>query len=205
MSSDRAAAWLAKHDEPAADNSVPGWWHEHRRLHKRHDKRALTLISSLSSRSADLIWQNAWAACLEAIEHALIDARMLPALGFWIIARQAKRRVAPSRCAPERTPFWSAMPASSRPAVPYGTSTAWPWNTAARPARRPPQRRLPAQGRRAHRGGPVRRRHRPGHARLSGQHRVTPEFRMENACAEDAVAEPGGVGQVKPAGGHGRA
>jgi hypothetical protein len=28
---------------------------------------------------------------LEAVEHALIDAQMLPALGFWLIAKPAAR------------------------------------------------------------------------------------------------------------------
>ncbi len=89
---DRAAAWLAEHDQSAADNSVPGWWHEHRRLHTSATmKRALyahfePVLEIRRPYLARMLGRHD----LEAIEHALIDARMLPALGFWIIARQAK-------------------------------------------------------------------------------------------------------------------
>jgi SAM-dependent methyltransferase len=89
---DRSAAWLAKHDLSAADNSVPGWRHEHRELHTSATiKEALyahfePVLEIRRPYLARMLGRHD----LEAIEHALIDARMLPALGFWIIARRAK-------------------------------------------------------------------------------------------------------------------
>ena len=89
----RAAAWLAKYDQSAADNSVPGWRREHRELHTSdaikkalyaHFEPALEIRRPYLAR---MLGRHD----LEATEHALIDAQMLPALGFWIIATRAKK------------------------------------------------------------------------------------------------------------------
>lgn len=89
---DRAAACLAKHDQSAADNSVAGWRREHAELHTRTAiKKALDahfepVLEIRRPYLARMLGRHD----LEATEHALIDAQMLPALGFWIIARRPK-------------------------------------------------------------------------------------------------------------------
>jgi SAM-dependent methyltransferase len=91
---DRAAAWLAKHDQSAADNSVAGWRREHGELHtsaaikKALDARFEPVLEIRRPYLARMLGRHD----LEATEHALIDAQMLPALGFWIMARRAKTR-----------------------------------------------------------------------------------------------------------------
>jgi SAM-dependent methyltransferase len=87
---DRAAAWLAKHDQSGADNSVAGWRREHAELHTSAAiKQALDahfepVLEIRRPYLARMLGRHD----LEATEHALIDAQLLPALGFWIIARR---------------------------------------------------------------------------------------------------------------------
>lgn len=85
---DRAAGWLAEHDSSDADNSVAGWRREHSNLHT-----GAAIRNALNARFAPVLeTRRTYLARmlarrdLEAREHALIDARMLPALGFWVIA-----------------------------------------------------------------------------------------------------------------------
>ena len=86
---DCASGWLAEHDSSDADNSVPGWWREH------GDLRTGTMIKeALGARFEPLLEaRRPYLARmlrrhdLEAVEHALIDAQVLAALGFWMIAR----------------------------------------------------------------------------------------------------------------------
>jgi SAM-dependent methyltransferase len=85
---DRAAGWLAGHDLSDADNSVPGWRREH------GDLRTGTMIKeALGARFEPLLQaprpylaRMLARPDLEAVEHALVDAQVLPALGFWMIA-----------------------------------------------------------------------------------------------------------------------
>ncbi|HJY99422.1 MAG TPA: methyltransferase domain-containing protein [Streptosporangiaceae bacterium] len=88
----RAAAWLAKHDLSHADNSVAGWRREHSELHT-----TATIKKALYARFEPVVEvrrpylaRMLGRADLEATEHALIDAQMLPALGLWTIARRAE-------------------------------------------------------------------------------------------------------------------
>ncbi|MGH3228188.1 MAG: class I SAM-dependent methyltransferase [Streptosporangiaceae bacterium] len=85
---DRAAGWLAQHDRADADNSVTGWRREHGGLHT-----GATIKAALDARFESLLeGRRPYLARmlarhdLETTEQALIDARMLPALGFWMIA-----------------------------------------------------------------------------------------------------------------------
>jgi SAM-dependent methyltransferase len=81
---DRAAGWLAEHDSADTDNSVAGWQHEHRNLHtgatikEALDVRFRPLLEARCPSLARMLARHD----LEATEHALIDAQMLPALGF---------------------------------------------------------------------------------------------------------------------------
>jgi SAM-dependent methyltransferase len=87
---DRAAGWLAEHDSSDADNSVAGWRHEHSGLHTGAViTQALEMCFEpvLEARRPYLARMLA-RHDLETVEHALIDARMLPALGFWVIAER---------------------------------------------------------------------------------------------------------------------
>lgn len=88
----RAAAWLAKDDQSAADNSVLGWWREHRELHTSAAiKKALyTHFEPVLEIRRPYLARMLGRHDLEATEHALIDTQLLPALGFWIIAMRAK-------------------------------------------------------------------------------------------------------------------
>lgn len=88
----RHAAWLAKHDLSHADNSVAGWRREHSELHT-----IATIKKALYARFEPVVEvrrpylaRMLGRADLEATEHALIDAQILPALGLWIIARRAE-------------------------------------------------------------------------------------------------------------------
>lgn len=87
---DRAASWLAKHDRSDADNSVAGWRREHGDLHT-----GAAITQALEARFEPLVEVSRPYLArmlarpdLEAEEHALIDAQILPALGFWIIAKR---------------------------------------------------------------------------------------------------------------------
>lgn len=88
----RAAAWLAETDPSAADNSVTGWRREHAELHTGAAiKKALwPRFEPVLEVSRPYLARMLARRDLEALEHALIDAQMLPALGFWIIARRAE-------------------------------------------------------------------------------------------------------------------
>ncbi len=87
---DRAVSWLAKHDRSDADNSVTGWRREHSDLHtgvtiaKALDARFQPLLEVSRPYLARMLARHD----LEAVERALIDAQMLPALGFWLIAER---------------------------------------------------------------------------------------------------------------------
>ena len=84
---DRAAGWLAGHDS-SGDNSVAGWRREHGGLHtgatikEALDARFEPLLQARRPYLARMLARHD----LEAVEHALIDAQALPALGFWMIA-----------------------------------------------------------------------------------------------------------------------
>jgi SAM-dependent methyltransferase len=85
---DRAADWLAGHDSSGADNSVAGWRREHAGLHagaKIKESLGARFESLLEARRPYLARMLA-RHDLEAVETTLIDAQVLPALGFWIIA-----------------------------------------------------------------------------------------------------------------------
>ena len=89
----RAADWLARHDSSDADNSVAGWRREHDELHTGAAvKEALCahfepVLEVRRPYLARMLGRHD----LEAVEHALIDAQMLPALGFWMIAKPVAR------------------------------------------------------------------------------------------------------------------
>ena len=86
----RAADWLAEHDPSDADNSVAGWHREHSGLHTgaviRHalDVGFEPVLEARRPYLARMLARHE----LEAAEEALIVAGMLPALGFWVIARR---------------------------------------------------------------------------------------------------------------------
>jgi hypothetical protein len=93
---DRAADWLAGHDSSGADNSVAGWRSEHRDLHT-----AAKIKESLCARFEPLLEaRRPYLARmlarhdLEEVETTLIDAQVLPALGFWTIATRRTARTA---------------------------------------------------------------------------------------------------------------
>jgi SAM-dependent methyltransferase len=88
---DRAAAWLAFHDPSGIDNSVAGWRREHSSLH-----RGVAIKEAfgdgfvpLAGAGRPYLARMLSRPDLEAAEHALIDAQLLPALGFWLIAERA--------------------------------------------------------------------------------------------------------------------
>jgi len=91
---DRAADWLAEHDFSDADNSVAGWRREHGGLHtgatikEALDARFEPLLEARRPYLARMLARHD----LEAVEHALIDAQRLPALGFWMIAVHARAK-----------------------------------------------------------------------------------------------------------------
>jgi SAM-dependent methyltransferase len=89
---DRSADWLAKHDPSDDDNSVAGWRHEHRGLHTGAAiKEALdTRLEPLHEVRRPYLARMLAQDDLEAVEHALIDVQMLPALGFWMIAERTR-------------------------------------------------------------------------------------------------------------------
>jgi SAM-dependent methyltransferase len=88
----RLAEWLARHDSSDADNSVAGWRREHGGLHT-----GATIKEALYARFEPLLTARRPVLArmlarhdLEAVEHALIDVQVLPALGFWMIAGRAR-------------------------------------------------------------------------------------------------------------------
>jgi SAM-dependent methyltransferase len=88
---DRAAAWLVPHDPSGADNSLAGWRREHGGLHRGTTmKEALgaEFAVSLAEVRRPYLARMLGRPDLEAAEHALIDAQLLPALGFWLIAER---------------------------------------------------------------------------------------------------------------------
>ena len=92
---DRAADWLAEHDSCDADNSVAGWRREHGDLHTGatiNEALVVRFKPLLKARRPYLARMLA-RHDLEAMEHALIDAQMLPALGFWMIAEHARLKL----------------------------------------------------------------------------------------------------------------
>jgi SAM-dependent methyltransferase len=89
---ERAAAWLASRDRSDADNSVAGWRREHSELHP-----GAVIRQELNATFAPVIEvgrpylaRMLGRPDLEAEEHALIDAQLLPALGFWLIAQPTR-------------------------------------------------------------------------------------------------------------------
>ena len=93
---DRAGDWLAEHDSSDADNSVAGWQREHGGLHtgatinEALDVCFKPLLKARRPYLARMLARHD----LEAMEHALIDEQMLPALGFWMIAEHAQLKLA---------------------------------------------------------------------------------------------------------------
>jgi SAM-dependent methyltransferase len=88
----QAAAWLAPRDPSGADNSEAGWRHEHSDLHPGIVIRQALGAAFVPITEADRPYL-ARMLCrpdLEAEEHALINAQLLPALGFWLLAEQAR-------------------------------------------------------------------------------------------------------------------
>jgi SAM-dependent methyltransferase len=89
-----AAEWLAKHDASGADHSVSAWRQEHGDLHT-----AATIKQALAPRfEPQLEARRPYLARmlgrpdLEANEHALINAQLLPALGLWHIAKRSQEQ-----------------------------------------------------------------------------------------------------------------
>jgi SAM-dependent methyltransferase len=89
---ERAAAWLAPRDPSGADNSVAAWRIEHNDLHQ-----GMIIKEALSAAFAPVVEvrrpylaRMLGRTDLEAEEHALIDAQLLPPLGFWLIAEHAR-------------------------------------------------------------------------------------------------------------------
>jgi len=86
----RAADWLAEHDSSDADNSVAGWQREHGDLHtgatvkEALDARFKPLLEAHCPYLARMLARHD----LEATEQTLIDAQLLPALGFWMISER---------------------------------------------------------------------------------------------------------------------
>ncbi len=85
---ERAVAWLAGHDQSDTDNSIAGWQREHGNLH-----RWVTVREALSGCftptlevGRPYLARMLRRRDLEPAEHALIDARLLPALGIWYVA-----------------------------------------------------------------------------------------------------------------------
>jgi SAM-dependent methyltransferase len=89
---ERAAAWLASHDPSSADNSVAGWRREHTGLHPGVViRRALSVaFAPVLEVGRPYLARMLGRSDLEAEEHALIDAGLLPALGFWLTAQPTR-------------------------------------------------------------------------------------------------------------------
>jgi SAM-dependent methyltransferase len=87
---ERAAAWLAEHDPSDNDNSVAGWHREHGDLHSWATVRQTLSDGFTCMLEVDrpYLARMLRRRELELDEHALIDARLLPALGIWYLARR---------------------------------------------------------------------------------------------------------------------
>jgi cyclopropane fatty-acyl-phospholipid synthase-like methyltransferase len=87
---ERAAAWLDGRDRSDTDNSIAGWHREHGELHTWATVR--DALSNSFTPSLEVgrpyLARMLRRRDLEADEHALIDARLLPALGIWYIANR---------------------------------------------------------------------------------------------------------------------
>lgn len=88
---ERAAKWLVDHDPSDADNSIVGWWREHREFHT-----GATITKALSAYFVPtLVLARPYFGRmlarhdLEVEEHALMDAQLLPAVGLWYIGQRA--------------------------------------------------------------------------------------------------------------------
>ena len=94
---DRAATWLASRDPSGADNSVAGWRREHSGLHRGEAiKEAFgTGFAPLVEVGRPYLGRMLDRPDLEAAEQAMIDAQVLPALGFWLIAERAEQGTRP--------------------------------------------------------------------------------------------------------------
>ena len=87
---ERVAAWLAAHDPSDTDNSIAVWQREHGGLHTW-----ATVREALSNRftptlevGRPYLARMLRRRDLEASEHALIDAQLLPALWIWYVAKR---------------------------------------------------------------------------------------------------------------------
>jgi len=87
---ERATAWLASHDPSDGDNSITGWQREHCDLHTWATVReALSNCFTPTLEVGRPYLARMLRRCdLEADEHALIDAQLLPALGIWYVAKR---------------------------------------------------------------------------------------------------------------------
>jgi SAM-dependent methyltransferase len=85
---ERAAGWLADHDRVETDHSVAGWRREHTDLHTWVTVREAlsTCFTPMLEVARPYLARMLRRRDLEAAEHALIDAQLLPALGIWYIA-----------------------------------------------------------------------------------------------------------------------
>jgi SAM-dependent methyltransferase len=87
---ERAAGWLAGHDSSDTDNSIAAWQREHGELHTWATVRAA--LSNWFTPTLEVgrpyLARMLRRRDLEADEHALIVARLLPALGIWYIANR---------------------------------------------------------------------------------------------------------------------
>lgn len=87
----RAAGWVAEHDPSGTDNTVAAWRREHAELHTPATiKWALAahfepVLAAGRPHLARMLGRHD----LEAEEHALIDAQLLPPLGLWYVALRA--------------------------------------------------------------------------------------------------------------------
>jgi SAM-dependent methyltransferase len=86
----RAAAWLADHDLSDTDNSIAGWQREHSQLHPWATVRAALSNCFTPTLEVDhpYLARMLRRRDLEADEHALIDAQLLPAIGVWYVANR---------------------------------------------------------------------------------------------------------------------
>jgi SAM-dependent methyltransferase len=87
---ERAAAWLADHDVSDTDNSTASWQREHGGLHTWATVReALSHgFTPTLEVGRPYLARMLRRRDLEAAEHALIDAELLPALGVWYVAKR---------------------------------------------------------------------------------------------------------------------
>jgi 2-polyprenyl-3-methyl-5-hydroxy-6-metoxy-1,4-benzoquinol methylase len=86
---ERAADWLADHDPSDSDNSIAGWRNEHGDLHAWVMVREAlsTCFTPTLEVGHPHLARMLRRRDLQADEHALIDAQLLPALGIWYVAK----------------------------------------------------------------------------------------------------------------------